>query len=106
MSMAASTPNILRVALRRRYMTELALAARRRYVNLILDRTKYVGTGRAGINTAQIKQKKLGRADACDYVGLWTEHDTDVPPRDDFLTKMGGQLGRCSRLGLDGSQII
>jgi hypothetical protein len=42
-SMAASTPDVLRVALRRRYRALLSMAAWRGYTNLVLDRTKYVG---------------------------------------------------------------
>jgi hypothetical protein len=48
MSMAASTPDVIRVAHRRRYIAQLSLAAWRGYTNLVLDRIKYVCTGRAG----------------------------------------------------------
>ncbi len=101
--MAVSTPYVLRVALRRRYIALLFLAALRGYVNLVLDMTKYVGTGRANTNKAQIRLDMLIKGDASEYVGLWMAHETDVPPRDasPFPNWMEGQLGRCSRLGLD-----
>ena len=44
-NMAATTVDTVRVALRKRYKTHLSMAAWRRYANLLLDRTKYVGTG-------------------------------------------------------------
>ena len=88
-SMAASTPDVLRAALRRRYMAQLSMAAWRGYANLVLDRTKYVGSGRTGNNIAQIRQGMLDRSDASERVGLWTAHDTNVPPRDAFLSSWG-----------------
>jgi hypothetical protein len=42
-SMAAMTPYVVKMALRRKYMAQLSLAAWRGYANLILDKTKYVG---------------------------------------------------------------
>jgi hypothetical protein len=87
--MAASTPDALKVALRRRYIAQLSLAAWRGYANLVLDRTKYVCTGRTGTNRAQIRQDVIGRADASEHVGMWTANETDVPPRDAFLTRWG-----------------
>ena len=103
-SMAASTPDVLRAALRRRYMAKLSMAAWRGYANLVLDRTKYVSFGRTGKNKAQIRQGMLDRSDASEHVGIWTAHDTDVPPRDAFPTGWGdGWMGRRSRLGLDRS---
>jgi len=50
--MAASTPDVLRVASRMRYRAQLSMAAWRGYANLIVDRTKNVGTGRTGTNIA------------------------------------------------------
>jgi hypothetical protein len=78
MSMAASTPDGLMVALRRRYIAQLYLTAWRGYSNLVMDRTKYVGTGRAVTNRAKIRQDMIGRADTCEHVGLWTAHETNV----------------------------
>jgi hypothetical protein len=43
-SMAATTVGGVRIALRRRYMTQLLVAVWRSYANLILDRVKYVGS--------------------------------------------------------------
>ena len=83
-SMAASTPDVLWVAMRRRYKAQLSMATWRGYANLVMDKAKYVGTGRAGTNRAQIKHDMLDRADARDHVGMWTAHETDVPPRDTF----------------------
>ena len=71
-SMAASTPDVLRVALRMRYRAQLSMAAWREYANLVLDRTKYVGTDRTGSNRAQI-----------------------------WMDTMGGHWGGRSRLGID-----
>jgi hypothetical protein len=65
------------------------MAAWRGYANLVLDRTKYVGTWRAGSNRAHIKMDMLGRSDAGEHVGLWTAHDTDVPSRDAFPVGWG-----------------
>jgi hypothetical protein len=43
-SMAATTVDRVRIALRRRYKTQLSVAVWRGYANLILDRVKYVGS--------------------------------------------------------------
>ena len=51
-TMAATTLEAVKTALRRRYMTQLATAIWRGYANLILDRVKYVGAGRMGPNKA------------------------------------------------------
>ena len=40
-SMASSTPDVLKVALRRRFRAQLFLAAWRGYANLVLVRSKY-----------------------------------------------------------------
>ena len=54
LTMAATTVDAVRMALRRRYMPQLAMAAWRGYANLMLDRTKYVGTGTIGSIKAHI----------------------------------------------------
>jgi len=54
-TMAATTVDAVHMALRRRYMTHLAMASWKGYANLILDRTKYVGTGTVGSKKAQIR---------------------------------------------------
>jgi hypothetical protein len=50
-SMATMTPVVVKVAWRR-YMVYLSLSAWRDYANLILDMTKYVGTGLFGTDMA------------------------------------------------------
>ncbi len=69
-SMAASNPYIIRVAPRRRFRAQLVIKAWRGYANLILDGTKYVGTEFTGTIRAKTTQDMLGRADACEYVGI------------------------------------
>ncbi len=83
-NMTASTQDVLRVALRKRYRAQLSLAAWRGYANLVLDRTKYVGSGKACIYNAQIRLDMLCRGDACEHVGMRTAHKSDVPARDAF----------------------
>ncbi len=51
-SMAATTVDAFKMALRRRFTTELSTAVWRGYANLILERFKYVGTRRLGSNKA------------------------------------------------------
>jgi hypothetical protein len=47
-TMAATSVESVKAALRRRYKIQLATTAWKGYANLILDMTKYVGTGAAG----------------------------------------------------------
>jgi hypothetical protein len=42
--MVATTVDAVKMALRRRFTTQLSTAVWRGYANLILDRVKYVGT--------------------------------------------------------------
>jgi hypothetical protein len=91
--MAASTPGVLRVAMRRRIMAHLSIATWRGYVKLVLDRAKYVGTGTTGTNMAHIRQGMLDRANAGEYIGIWRAHKIDIPPRDASLTGWGGIWG-------------
>ena len=51
-TIAATTVDAVRMALKRRYRPQLAMAAWKGYANLVLDRTKYVGTGTTGHNMA------------------------------------------------------
>ena len=51
-SMAGTTVDAVRIALRRRFNTRLSTAVWKGYPNLILDRVKYVGTRRLGLNIA------------------------------------------------------
>ena len=53
-NMAATTVDTVRTALRRRYMTQLSMAAWMGYANLLIDRTKYVDSGQPTPNRAQI----------------------------------------------------
>ena len=54
-TIAATKVDAVRMALRRRYMTQLAMASWKGFANLMLDRTKYVGTETVGSNKAQIR---------------------------------------------------
>jgi hypothetical protein len=49
-TLATTTVDAVRMAPRRRYMTQLSATIWKRYENLILDKVKYVGTGRLGPN--------------------------------------------------------
>ncbi len=59
------------------------------YASLVLDRTKYVGTGTAGVNKAQVRQEMIGRADEGEFVGMYMAHETDKPTRDAFPNGWG-----------------
>ena len=50
--MAARTVDTVSTALRRRYTTQLSMAAWTNYENLFLDKTNYVGTGKTTPNNA------------------------------------------------------
>jgi len=65
-------------------MTQLSMAAWRGYANLLLDRTKYVGSGQSAPNRAQIRQDMRGRGDMGEHLGLFGAHETDVLVRDAF----------------------
>jgi hypothetical protein len=82
--MAASTPDVLRVALRRRYMAQLSMAVWRGYTSLVLDMTKYVGTVRTSSNRAHTRMDVLERSYAGEHADPWAAHDTNMPPRDAF----------------------
>jgi len=84
MNMAAPTINMVRATLRRRYRTQLSMAARKGYANLVLDRTKYVGTGRTGSNRAQIRQEMVDGGDKGEHDGIFMVHETGVALRDAF----------------------
>ena len=68
---------------------EFATAAWKGYANLVLDMTKYVGTGAAGINKAQVRQAMIDRADEGELVGMYMAHETDEPTRDAFPNGWG-----------------
>jgi hypothetical protein len=88
-TIAATTVDAVRMALKRRYRTQLAMAAWKGYANLVLDRTKYVGTGTTGHNKAQVRQEMIARADAGEFMGMWMAHETDEPLRDAFPNGWG-----------------
>ncbi len=66
----ATSVDAVRMALKRRYRTQLAMAAWKGYANLVLDRTKYVGTGTTGNNRAHVRQKMAAKADASEFMGM------------------------------------
>ncbi len=70
-TMAATTVEAVKIALRRRYITQLATAVSKGYANLILDRVKYVGTGRMGPNKAQVRAEMQDRADGGEFARMW-----------------------------------
>jgi len=83
-NMAATTVDTVRASLRKRNITQLSMAAWRGYANLLLDRTKYVGTGHTAPNMVQIRQDMRGREDLGEHAGLYMAHETDVTIRDTF----------------------
>jgi hypothetical protein len=83
-TMAATTVDAVRMALKRRYMAQLSTAVWRGYANLILDRVKYVGSGRLGPNKAQVHAGMKERVDEGEFEGLWMSHETDEPLKDAF----------------------
>jgi len=88
-NMAATTVETARRALRRRYRTQLSMAAWGGYANLFLDMTKYVGTSQTNPHRAQIRQDMRGRGDMGEHAGQFMTHETDVPPRDAFPSRWG-----------------
>jgi len=88
-TMATSTVDIVRVALRRRYRTRLAVAVWRGYANLILDLINYIGTGHTATNRAHVRAEMMERAEAREFRGVRMAHETDVPLRDAFFNEWG-----------------
>ena len=88
-TMAATSIDSVKAALRRRYKTQLATAAWRGYANLILDMTKYVGTMTVALNKAQVRQDMMDRADVGEFGGVYMAHETDEPTRDAFPNGWG-----------------
>jgi len=81
---AATTVDSVHMALKRRYRTHLAMAAWKGYANLVLDRSKYVGTGTTGHNRAQVRQEMIAGANTGEFMGMRMAHETDGPLRDAF----------------------
>ncbi len=69
------------------------MAAWKGYANLVLDRTKYVGTGSTGHNRAQVRQEMIARADGGEFMGMWMAHETDEAFRGAFPTGWGDIRG-------------
>ena len=88
-TIVATTVDAVRTALRRRYRIQLAMASWRGYANLVLDRTKYMGTGTTGHNKAQVWQVMIVRADVGEFMGMWMAHETDEPLGDAFPNGWG-----------------
>jgi hypothetical protein len=83
-NMAATTVEMVKVALLRRYKAHLSMSTWRGYANLLRDRTKYVGMGQAVPTRAEVRHAMRDRGDAGDHATLWMAHETDVPTRDAF----------------------
>jgi hypothetical protein len=84
-SMAPSTLDMVRQALKRRYTTQLSMASWRWYTNLILDRNKYAGDGIEGLNRDQIRLRILERADQYEFETLFLAHETNMPKGNIFI---------------------
>ena len=96
-NIAATTVDMVRTALRRRYKAQLSMAAWRGYANLPRDRTKFVGSGQSAPNKARIRQDMKGKGDKGGHIWLFMAHETDVPVRDTFPSGWGD----CWRDALD-----
>jgi hypothetical protein len=59
------------------------------YAKLVLDRTKYVGTGAVGANKAQVRQDMNAWADEGEFVAMYMAHKTDEPTWDAFPNRWG-----------------
>ncbi len=92
-NMAATTVDTVRAAPRRRYKTQLSMTPWRGYANLLLDMTKYAGTGHSAANRARIRQDMRGKGDLGELAGLYMAHETDVPMRDAFPSRWGDCWG-------------
>ncbi len=84
-SMAASTFDMVRQAIKRSHRAHLLMASWRGYANLILDRAKYVGDGSEGLNMDQLKLGMVERADQGEFESLFLAHETDMSKGDSFL---------------------
>ncbi len=65
------------------------MAAWKGYANLVLDRTKYVGTGTTGHNRAHVRHEMIARAYVGEFMEIWMAHETDEPLRDAFPNGWG-----------------
>ncbi len=96
-TMAATTVEMVKTALRRRYRTQLSTAVWRGYANMILVRVKYVGTGKMGPNKAHVRAEIQGMADGGEFAGVWMAHETDVP----IMDAVPNGWGECGGDALD-----
>jgi len=71
----------------------MSMATWKRYANLVLDMTKYVGTGRMGSNRAKIRQEMVDRGDRGEHDGIFMARETDVQVRDAFPSRWGDCWG-------------
>jgi hypothetical protein len=78
-SMAASTLDMVRHALKRRYMAQLSMASWRGYAKLIIGRIKYVRDGIEGLNRDQIRLGMVERADHGEFESLFLAREMDMP---------------------------
>ena len=63
----------------------MATTAWKGYANLVVGKTKCVGTtGASWINKAHVEQEMIGRADEGEFLGTYMDHKTDKPTRDAF----------------------
>ena len=69
-NIAATTVETVRVTLIRRYKAQLSITAWRGYANILLDRTKYIGSGEPVANMAQVRQAMRDRGYAGDHATL------------------------------------
>ena len=83
-TMAPTTVDAVKAALRRRFMSQLSAANWRGSTNLVLDIIKYDGTCHTWMNMAHIRQEMGERADQGEYFNMWMAHETTVPLRDAF----------------------
>ena len=74
------------------------MAAWKGYANLVLDMTKYVGTGTTRHSKTQVRQEMIAWADAGEFMGLWMAPETDEPLRDAFPNGWG-DIGGGDALG-------
>jgi hypothetical protein len=88
-TIAVTTVDAVRMALRRRYRTHLAMKTWKGYANLVLDMTMYVGTGTTVHNKAHVRHDMIANADDGDVMGMWMAHETDEPLRDAFPNGWG-----------------
>ena len=91
--MVATSLNVVKMVLRRRFRAQLSVAAWRGYANLVLDRTKYVVHGVGGATREQVRQAMVDRDDAGEFVGLVGARDRDAPLMDAFPTGWGDIWG-------------